>query len=366
MKRMLYFILTMLNVLSLGGCYDYHEINNTAMVAGIGIDHGKEFHYKVSVEVIRLSGGESSKPTAKVISEEGDNVEDCLKRLVNVATKELQFSHCKLILFSDSVTEEGLSDLVDAFMRDPQYRSDLFLAAVQGSGAHEMLSIGEKEERIASYDYVSVIENSYRETGSVPPTKLYQFSMDGDQTMLPLFTESDGKYSVDGTVSLVKGKKFGLLDLEKTQSVMLVSGEYRRGELLLTTEDGVEIPCQIRSVKASRRVEDGASLSVFVKLECYIRLTSMPKDFDLSTMHGVDAAEEKISALLSEKLESDWQWAKERDLCEVFGLSVYVYRHAPHLYDLRNAGERGRIIELKSECKVTLENFGFSDERISK
>ena len=168
MGRAVRFLISVLVLFSLCGCFDYHEINNTAMVAGIGIDCGESFRYRVSVEIVKPASGESASPSAKVLSEEGDNVEDCLKRLVNEATKELRFSHCKLIVFSEEVAADGISHLVDGFLRDPEYRADLFLAVVKGASA-EMLKTGETETRISSYDFATVIANSYHETGSVPP-----------------------------------------------------------------------------------------------------------------------------------------------------------------------------------------------------
>lgn len=351
---------------SLVGCSDYREINDTAMVAGIGIDRGTRGKYAVSVEIIQPASGESAKPTANVLTDEGDNVEDCLKRLVYVATKELQFSHCKLILFSDDLTEEGIGLLIDAFLRDPRYRSDLFLAVVEGKKASEMLSVGKTEERIASFDYASVIENSYRETGSVPPARLYQFFMDGNYTLLPFFNESEGQYSVGGTFGFYDGKKCGRLDLSSTQSIMLVSGEFPRGELLLVDKVGCGIPCQIRSVETKRKITDGDSLSVTAEIQCNIRLTSLPQGLDLSTQDGVSAAEAEISRLMSEKLRNDWEVSVENHMEDLFGLSVYVYRHAPRLFELWEKGEKGTVIELIPQCRVTLENFGFSDERIGK
>ena len=66
MKRIVPLILIILLSLSLCGCYDYQEINDTAMVSGISIDKGKESRYTVSVEVIQPSDSEKSTPKAKV------------------------------------------------------------------------------------------------------------------------------------------------------------------------------------------------------------------------------------------------------------------------------------------------------------
>ena len=342
------------------GCSDYHEINNTAMVAGIAVDRGEEKKYNISVEVIQPASADSSSPTAKVLKEEGDNAEDCLKRLVNKATKELRFSHCKLILFSEEVAKEGVSSLIDGFLRNPEYRADLFLAVTHGK-AEEMLKTGEKEKRISSFDFAKVIQNSFRETGSVPPTKLYQFVMDEGLSILPLFAENEEQYSIVGSAGFRDGMIFTELTLPQTQSVMLVSGEYRQGELLLKTKKNTDIPCQIRSVSVSKRISDSDDLKIFAEIQCNVRLTSLPECFDISTAEGLQRAESEIADLLTEKIKSDWERSVRENTSEIFGLSVYLFRHAPQVYERMSETDK---IALELNCSVVLENVGFTDERI--
>lgn len=365
MKRKIALFLIAGTALLLSGCWDYREINDTAMVSGISIDRGEEKSYLVSVEIIKPAESDSATSSAKVLSEEGNSVEDCLKRLVNVATKELQFSHCKLILFSEEVAKEGVSDLVDFFLRDPEYRADLYIAVVSGADASEMLSTGEKEERVCSFEYASVIENSYVETGSVPPTKLYQFPMDGELSLLPAFEKKEEQFSVSGVRGFRNGVQFSSFDLPFSQSILLVSGEYRMGELLLTARDGTEVPCQVRSVKTKKDVNDSDGLAVTAEIKCNIRLTTLPEGFDISTKEAIKRTEAEISRLLMEKIKRDWETALSGDFEDVFGLGVYLYRHAPRKYqEWKDSDSEGKI-EFNPSCSVVLENSGYSEERIA-
>ena len=362
MKRIVSFI-AVLFLLIMSGCSDYHEINDTAMVSGIAIDREGEKSYRVSAEIIQPAGSDQASTGAKVISEEGNSMEDCLNRMVNSATKDLHFTHCKLVLFSQKIAEDGISDFVDTFLRDPRFRADLYLAVVAEGKASDMLRVGEQDDRICSFDFASVIENSYTETGSVPPTQLYQFFMDGDLSMLPSFAESEGCYSVCGVVGFRKGIACGNLDLRLTQSMLLVSGEYRRGELILTPENGNSVPCQIRSVAVKKKISEADGITVSVQIQCKIRLTSLPKEIDIATEKNLQKTEAELSRLLTEKLKSDWNRARGNGMEDFFGLSVYVYRHDPNLLEKRKS--EGQI-SFEPTCSVILENFGFTDERISE
>ncbi len=363
MKRLFCFVLLFFPLL-FSGCYDYREINDTAMVSGIAIDSGIDCAYTVSVEIIQPAESESSTPKAKVLKESGNRVEDCLKRLVNAATKQLQFSHCKLILFSEDVVKNGISDLVDYFIRDPEYRGDLFLAVVTGADASEMLSTGEKEERVASYDYAKVIENSYKETGSVTPTKLYQFPINGDLSLLPVFKKSEDLFSISACAGMKNGKFYEEIDLQTVQSILFVSGEYKVGELLLTTDDGIEIPCQVRSVKTKKKIETGEQVTVYASIECDILLTTLPIGFDISTEDHMERSENEIGKLLTKKIQDDWDATVQKGSSEVFGLGVFLYRHEPELYEQLKGKSALKDIILVPECKVELANFGLADVRV--
>jgi len=359
MKRTLLFVPCLLILFSLSGCFDYKEINDTAMVAGIGIDRGESAVYRVSVEVINPASGESGSPSSKIFFEEGESVADCLKRLVNVTAKELRFSHCKLILFSEEVAKDGISSIVDSFLRDPEYRPDLFLAVFR-ERCSDMLGAGEKEQKVSSFEYASVIRNSYGETGSVPPTRLYQFSMDGVYTLLPVFEKKNDRYFVCGAAGFRDGRMFTCTDLKSTQSILLVSGEYRHGELLLS-DGNVEIPCQIRSVSVRKSLLCGEPDTVDTEIECSLRLTALPKMFNLSTAMGVDVAERRLAELLEGRLQEDWERLRRNGNDVLFGLSVYLYRYHPERYQNLDNADR---LRLQVRCTVHLENSGFSDERI--
>ena len=110
MRRFFLFILVSMLSIALCGCYDYREINDTAMVAGIAVDVDEDEQYRVSVEVIVPGESESSSPKGRVLSEVGATVEICLKKTVNAASKDLQFSHCKLVVFSKNLNNHVWQD----------------------------------------------------------------------------------------------------------------------------------------------------------------------------------------------------------------------------------------------------------------
>ena len=78
----------------------------------------------------------------------------------------------------------------------------------------------------------------------------------------------------------------------------------------------------------------------------------------------MERSEDEIAKLLTQKIQKDWNSAVSDGISEVFGLGVYLYRHQPKLYrQLTDNSSMGQL-DLITECKVELANFGFADERV--
>lgn len=357
-------------LLSLVGCYDYSETNRTAMVAGISVDPGKDGKkYAVSVEVVMVShSSESSEPTGKVFTEYGDNIEDCLQRTTTAATKKLLFSHCKLIVFHEKCAQDGIADAVDFFLRNPEYRPDLYLAVVVEKEAKELISCGEKDEKVCSYEYASMIETSYRSTLAVMPVKLYHAALYENDILLPVFVPKEECFVLDGDSAVISGGKMKhRINSEMTQTAILLSGENRNGVVVLDWQDE-KIPCRIRSLSVRKSLEEDEGLTFKIQLYCKMYLTDFPKNVDFSSPGKSREIEGELEQILKEQIDSELKRSKEEGYMEIFHFTQSIYRRKPSVVEKWNAQGKNLLDDLNIQisCDIELENFGFSDERLSQ
>lgn len=353
-QRLIRIILSITLVIFPCGCADYHEINDTAMVAGIAVDRGSEALLSVSVEIVKPEESQSS-PSASVLSIEGDSIGECIAGLVGISRKELQFSHCKLILFSETVANRGIREIVTGLLADPEYRPDVILAVVCGTPAARMLKKGETERKVCSYDYVSVVRNSYRRNGSAPPTMLYQFFMDGDVTLLPAFENGAAGYEVCGSAFFEDGRYRNRIGLLSTQCILLSSDQFQRGTLSIPIDNITTVTLPVDSVSCERSVGENATVSVRLKIRVLrSELTETSQRL----------GEETLSELVQQTFYDQWSLACAEGWSSAFGLQVYLHRHAPKQTGVWKSQNKEPRLDVA--CQITVVDDSIAKERTAR
>ncbi|WP_088830719.1 Ger(x)C family spore germination protein [Paenibacillus tyrfis] len=139
-------VLCLLLVLTTG-CWSRRELNELAIVTGVGIDK-LDNQYLLSLQVLNMGqagseapggGGGSSLPvTTQYIK--ADSVYEGFRRLTTKLPRKLYFSHIRVLVFSETLAREGLRDILDLFVRDHEIRPDFFLIVTKGVEAREVMS----------------------------------------------------------------------------------------------------------------------------------------------------------------------------------------------------------------------------------
>lgn len=132
MKKLIAFILSLAVSLSLCGCYDSREINETAYVIALGVDkRGDSFNYTFQISMpLAMGGGEEGMSGGG--GEENSKVENIVigaadfyearSRLDNFLSKQVNLSHLGMIAFSSEVAEEGLESHMNFLLREREVR----------------------------------------------------------------------------------------------------------------------------------------------------------------------------------------------------------------------------------------------------
>lgn len=116
MKKLLFILLI---PLFLGGCYDYQELNDLAIISGIAIDY--EDDYEVTFEV--LESQKESNEKASYVKATGKTISDAFAKASLKIHKEVYFAHVKVILFSEEIAKNYMQDVTDYILREPNIRN---------------------------------------------------------------------------------------------------------------------------------------------------------------------------------------------------------------------------------------------------
>lgn len=171
------FILVVLLVLvfSFTPSYTSLSIDNLAYVVAIGIDKGEKEAYKVTFQFTTGTSSQSSEQNPSIInSVEASSIDIAINLMNAYISKELNLSHCKVIVFSEEVAVEGISDFIYTFINHVQLRPSTNIIISRATA----LSYIENTEPILESlvtKYYDVFPNSSKYTGYVSNVTMGEF-----------------------------------------------------------------------------------------------------------------------------------------------------------------------------------------------
>lgn len=135
----------------LTGCWSSKELNEIAILTGLGIDK-TENGYRLSAQVINpgeIAGKNSSGRTEVVrYMKSGATIHEAFRKLTTDVPRILYLSHLRIVLFGEDMAREGIGKALDFLSRDHEMRSDFFLSVAKGATAADILNVTTHEERI--------------------------------------------------------------------------------------------------------------------------------------------------------------------------------------------------------------------------
>ena len=122
------FIIILIIILTIGfySSYDSLKIDNLAFVIALAIDKGENDKYKISFQIAKpssMSESSSEKGSTSTINTiETNSIGSAVGIMNSYVEKQLNFSHCKLVVFSENVARNGISDQIYTLVNNVQIR----------------------------------------------------------------------------------------------------------------------------------------------------------------------------------------------------------------------------------------------------
>lgn len=144
------------------GCYDYSEINNIAILNGIGIDY-KDNEYEVTYEIINTEKqGTSEENTSKsyTISNKASSIEEAIQKNNDSIPKKITFENIQVMIISEEIANMGLTNIADYFLRDNHLTTNFYLVLSRDSTPKEILNYEGQVKSINSETIMKLLSNS--------------------------------------------------------------------------------------------------------------------------------------------------------------------------------------------------------------
>ncbi|MEM1485708.1 Ger(x)C family spore germination protein [Oscillospiraceae bacterium PP1C4] len=166
--RFIFLIMTSIFIIPLTGCWNKRELNEVAIIYGIGIDAvNNSDEIEVSFQVINPNAlrkqGSSQQAPIIIISAKGKTLYDAIRNNLTQFDRKLFFFSNKVVVVDEKIAKKGVQEVLDLLMRDHETSITAHMVIAKDSTAKEILGVEKGVQNIqASYlDDMINISNKY-------------------------------------------------------------------------------------------------------------------------------------------------------------------------------------------------------------
>lgn len=364
-------LLSILLICLLGGCWSYRGINETTIVSGVAIDKDAATgNYQITYEIVDLTRDiKETGVQPKIVEAEGktlfDAARNAKKRLVN----KLYFGNTQIIIVSQDVAKEGISFIVDWFLRDAECRETINIVVSQQETAKDILTLKGIDEMLVAYEVRKIIEEDQNVTASTKSAELYSIFNtlhdEGISLTVPAFhgvmNQESPTAEVNG-IGVFKGDRLiGYLTPTETNRYLFVIDEIHAGVLTLSLEgektDDISLEIYKNKTEVSCSYKDGkAKAQTSIKTE--VSLDEVGTGLGLLDDQMVEEIAEKAAQKLEAEIMEVIKKVQTGYGSDIFGFGNKLYKKDPKLWkEIRSEWDvLFQAMDVEVECEILIVN----------
>jgi spore germination protein KC len=332
---MLGFVILLSSVF-VSGCWNYREVDQFAIVAGVAVDKGTENQFLLTVEIIQISGGKDSKMTSKTMAAEGNTMLDAARNLISLTGKELYWSHSKVFIISKEIASEGLVKVIDWYTRHAETREDVDVLISERASAKEIFEGQVATEDIKSFVLDKMIKNQV-DLSKAPITDLLLLDMDEQMknvsAVIPTvdLKQIDGKMvpQIIGTAVIKNDKLVGFLDGEETKYLLFIRNEIKGGILtkkIKSKNNPTEVSLEIFKSKTKvTPVIDGEDIKIDLKIDITVAIDEIAGTENFIDEEGLKKLEQSAGNMVKENIEALIKKVQSEYDADIFDFGVKLH-----------------------------------------
>ena len=318
------------------GCWNYREVDQFAIVAGVAVDKGTENRFQMTVELIQISGGTDSKTTSKIVTSEGKTMFDAARNMISLTGKRLYWSHSKVIIMSKEIASEGLIKVIDWYSRDSETREDVSILISEGASAKEILNGQVATENIISLALDKMIKNQVS-LSKAPITDMLLLDMDEHMksmtAVMPtvVLKQIDGKMTpqIMGTAIIKDDKLAGFLNGEETKDLLFIRNEIKGGlliEEMKSKSDVTTISLEIFNNKTKvTPVVEGENIKINLETKTTVVIDEIGGIQNFLDEEGQKKLKQSAENTLKQRIEALIKKVQSEYDADIFGFGLKLY-----------------------------------------
>ena len=176
-KKLFVVIIIIIFIIAFSPSYASLNLDNLAFVVAMGIDTSDSKKLKVTFQFVNppsTTEGSSQDASIVIDSVDANSITDAINIMNSYLAKKLDLSHCKIIVFSEEVAKNGVSEHMYTLMNDVQIRPSSNLIISKCSANYYIENSNPSLETLVT-KYYDIFPNSSKYTGHIPNATVGDF-----------------------------------------------------------------------------------------------------------------------------------------------------------------------------------------------
>lgn len=176
-RNIFIFIVILVFIFAFSSSYSSLNIDNLTYVLAIGIDTSEDNKLEVSFHFSNPIPAESSaseKVTPIINTVTASSLSNAINLVNGYQGRQLNLSHCKVIIFSEKIAKMGISDEIYTLINDTQVRPSANIIISKCNAKYYMSQLNPEIENLLSR-YYEVFTDSSKYVGHMPNATIGDF-----------------------------------------------------------------------------------------------------------------------------------------------------------------------------------------------
>lgn len=341
-KKLIEINLILITWILLAGCWDYRELDEMAITAGLAVDK-IDGNYLIATEIIDPQTGlEGSQIKSIIFEGEGRTVFDAVRNIIRKSGKKLFWSHAKTLIFSENLAKENMISVLDWINRDAESRGDMWVLVSKEKTAKEILG-GEK----ALYDVLMYqmqdIMRAEEHLARFPTMEIWEFLNDlqeegcGAVAAGVYLVPYQGKSipQVSGSAIFKRDKMLGWLDDIETRAMLWVRNEVHGGLIMVENvgQEDTQVVMEVFNSKTKvKPVYKNEKLKMKIDVSLDVGLGELSTGKDYLTEEGIKFLEKATENTVKKQIEATIRKVQHNYNADVFKFGQSIRREIPDLW----------------------------------
>lgn len=322
---LLIFILTMM-LFTLTGCYDASSVERFYYTFALGIDLSENNLYNISIQIAKndsssdsSSGGSSQSSEYTIYTVEAETVDSGINIMNNYLNKQVNLSHCSVIVFSEELARKGLGNVMNSLANNNEIRPDAYVLVSSKKAVDVLEKVSNSGENFSSRFYEYII-NSVETTGYSMVISFDHFlskinNSKGDASAIYTYVNDD---TIQNNGLAIFKDDYMVGKVTPLHSIVNSILENKLDSALITIPNPLDsssnIDLELSTQKLTHKEVKIINNTPYIKCEMFLNanIRTSGKTFDYTDSKNIEKVEESASEYL-EKISLDYLYLLSKE-----------------------------------------------------